>query len=570
MEFPQKSSKGTLSRPSRRPGLSGRASQQNPFGAGGVSGEQKESKRSSVVQPLIGSAQKPESLVAKLGRHLTDGPDTNSYLFEEKTSNSDVKMCSSIDLERQLMAQEDQFRLSQLLDSERAPEYSLANPGEKRPFYDFANDINEENLSSLCVKETNIERQVVGTPVKKKSFKDLKLGLSIQVKPPTPGTAVNAKKSGDIFFVDGLNEHGDIFSRYEVVVKFDNLLGEGAKKQVFEAEVFDTLTRERILAAAYSTHHPEGSRLPERLRPIAGILHVIRTEEVKEGRLVVAKRLVPFDSDALKEKISALPFSRQIELIQVLMQKAHAALMALHQNGYYHLDIKPDNIAVNLIDIDLSNPYLNFSDLDVHLLDCDGLQSCDEKLGNMHFTYKYSSPSVLSRGPSTKSDVYSLGCSFKSLVEAIFSETPPTDSKEDLDQLRSQPRQLDDSLPDVIKDVFNPIIGQWTNPDRETRDISSFDIIQIGEVDGVYEPDEQSETLDGISSSVITPDQPEDRLDLSLKRMEIVSDPDISFDDGNDDDLHEAMGGDYTSAQESLKDLRSLWNLSEFDPDDQN
>lgn len=122
-----------------------------------------------------------------------------------------------------------------------------------------------------------------------------------------------------------------------------------------------------------------------------------------------------------------------------LLIKLCEPLMALHEKGYYHGDIKPANILLNCGDMQQLTPN---SDVGIILLDV-GLARLHNTRGNWPFTLAYASPEqVLGFGSlcNATTDIYSLG---QILYECLLGE-----------------RMYEDANPEF---VFNRILAEPLN-----------------------------------------------------------------------------------------------------------
>lgn len=119
-----------------------------------------------------------------------------------------------------------------------------------------------------------------------------------------------------------------------------------------------------------------------------------------------------------------------------LVAKVCEPLMALHEKGYYHGDIKPANILLKCEDTHQLTPH---SDVGIILLDV-GLARLHYTKGNWPFTLAYAAPEqVLGYGSicNGTTDIYSLG---QILYECLLGE-----------------RMYDDANPELL---FNRILGE--------------------------------------------------------------------------------------------------------------
>ena len=137
---------------------------------------------------------------------------------------------------------------------------------------------------------------------------------------------------------------GTVFGRYTI----GDLLGSGVVSEVYEATTADgAVVAIKVLKAGAPPHAKREARLEQEGIALAELVHVnvagFREEGAVEGRVYLAmERVYGIDLRRLTAEEGLLPLAR---VVRIAYQAAEG-LAAVHERGFLHRDVKPENILV--------------------------------------------------------------------------------------------------------------------------------------------------------------------------------------------------------------------------------
>ena len=245
----------------------------------------------------------------------------------------------------------------------------------------------------------------------------------------------------------------DLGSRYRLV----DTLGEGGMGTVYLVE--DQAEKRRValkVMARSLTEGPDGEdnllRFKQEFRIMARLRHPNTCEVydfgiLPDGRPYLTMEVVP--GQGLDELIPLAPD----KLLDVLRQVG-LALSYIHQQGFVHLDLKPENIRVGWVGAELR----------VKLMDFGLMEVAGQSLGSVRGTLLYVAPEVAKQDRvDQRSDLYSLGA----VIYHLLTGQPPFTGSTPLQYLRSHlldqprpPRELQPAIPLVLEGAILKMLAK--------------------------------------------------------------------------------------------------------------
>ena len=262
---------------------------------------------------------------------------------------------------------------------------------------------------------------------------------------------------------------GTIVGRYEI----RSQLGAGGMGEVYLAHD-NRLGRTvalKVLAEAVASDQKRMHRFIQEARAASALNHpnIITIHEIEElnGTHFITTELV--DGETLRQRLSQEPLSLS-EVFEIAIQIA-SALVAAHEAGIVHRDIKPDNVMlrrdgiVKVLDFGLAK-LAEKPSVDTEAATRALVQT---EPGTVMGTANYMSPEqARGREVDARTDIWSLGVVIYELIagRAPFAGETSTDVIASI--VKSDPKPLSTYVPDV-PDRLEEIVSKTLEKDREDR-----------------------------------------------------------------------------------------------------
>jgi serine/threonine protein kinase len=270
---------------------------------------------------------------------------------------------------------------------------------------------------------------------------------------------------------------GDEIGEYRIV----DVLGEGGMGKVYEAQHLKTAKR-----VALKVLHPKGrtSAIEERFRREAesilriGNPHVVDIERFgpsADGKfLYLAMELI--DGEALDEVLRREAPLVPLRALRIASQICQA-LVAAHDAGVIHRDLKPGNVM--LVDLDNNRDFVKI--LDFGLARLDMAEASLTRVGDLIGTFAYMAPEQGQGKPATpKIDIYAVG----ELLYEMLTKRLPHEGPDNLlgRKAEIEPTPITTYRPDLPEDIGGVVMKALSrDPDERHATMA-----ELGhEIDGI-------------------------------------------------------------------------------------